>query len=59
MVKKVIREYTENGVAYNVLTTYFFGVMVYKNVSSTTNASTVQMLKTQQQKHKTIKGYEA
>lgn len=58
MIKKIIKEYVENEIAYNTVNTYFFGIPVYKRVNSTTNASIVTQLKTEKQKHKIIKGYE-
>lgn len=56
LISRVIKEYTDNSVAYNETTLYIFGIPVSKTVNSTTNSSIVSQLKTE--KHKIIKGYE-
>lgn len=59
MIRKRIREYTKDGIAYFETKTYFCGILIYKLINSTTNSEYVNKLKTDQQKHKIIKGYEA
>lgn len=57
IVRRETKEYTENGVAYNMSTLYFCGILVRKSINSTTNASVVNQLKTEKQKHKPVKGF--
>lgn len=57
MVEKIVKEYTENGVAYNTTTLLFCGVPIYKCIRTTTNTIIVNQLKTDKQKSKIIKGF--
>ena len=55
MLKVIIKEYRENDKAYNIKTVYIFGILLYTNITTTTNKDIIASLTTI--KHKKVIGF--
>ena len=44
MIKKYTREYTEDGLAINHITIYFFGIKIKEELITTTNSNVIYQL---------------
>lgn len=55
MLKVIIKEYRENDKVYNIKTVYIFGILLYTNITTTTNKNIIASFITIE--HKKVIGF--